>query len=448
MSNRALACLLLILLCPPQARSDPFSTDVERAIETGKQGNLNKAIEDCRRLALSKPKHPNAPPAHMAAIVFAASALGKATEPEQEEAANKYRTLLEEHRQTWPESESAAKAGWWLARNKLASSGRESVADALRLVPAPNPHHAEAVAAVQTLYDDALEAAAEPTQAALLRDARKHLQPLITGDNNQWPSEWSAAQIAVGEKLAEWHLRYHPTGSKYALRVLTAIDDLMGFPETCRLSNRGIVLLGAARMLQAETIFDYPPVGAKGIPFIVFRNRLAERMNESYLRDLLLYLDLMEYQEHGFSDRGRTIAQEVLDVAFFVRSMSGPAMEKLEHEEKVALARHIALATEFLGDRINNGLIACDRWIKLSPDDPEAYETKARILSTAKGHNYLNQAIRAWQAIEQQSKPGGERWRRARDARTRTLRKLGQTEEADKLQSLTELLYPVSPPIP
>lgn len=77
-----------------------------------------------------------------------------------------------------------------------------------------------------------------------------------------------------------------------------------------------------------------------------------------------------------------------------------------------------------------------------SPDDGEIQESFATLLSQGNSADALRQALAQWQEVEQHSRRGGSRWRRARRARIELLTRLGDHDEAEKLTRLTRLLYP------
>jgi tetratricopeptide (TPR) repeat protein len=82
------------------------------------------------------------------------------------------------------------------------------------------------------------------------------------------------------------------------------------------------------------------------------------------------------------------------------------------------------------------------QWTAESPSDGELAEAYARLLAEGSEPEALRAALRLWQKIEQQSKPGSPRWWRGRRARLGLLEQLGEGEQAQQLQQLTEILYP------
>ena len=80
--------------------------------------------------------------------------------------------------------------------------------------------------------------------------------------------------------------------------------------------------------------------------------------------------------------------------------------------------------------------------MKQSPHDAGVREQYAQLLIRSNSPGELNDALLQWQQVEERSRRGEPRWRRARQARIDVLARLGQRENADKLLKLTQLLYP------
>jgi hypothetical protein len=76
------------------------------------------------------------------------------------------------------------------------------------------------------------------------------------------------------------------------------------------------------------------------------------------------------------------------------------------------------------------------------PGDGELQESYAMLLAQGRSAEAVRGALAQWQRVEQHSRRGGPRWRRARQARIELLVRLDQPEEAAKLLRLTRLLYP------
>ena len=427
---------LLFLAIPSLAAGEGFLAQLDAAVEAGKAGDHRSAAERCRHLALSHRDHPHAADAHFSAIVFAGLLLEHEPDDTQKETRAFYTELLTEHPAAWPDSKHKNRTAWWLAELEMTQGGWESVADALPRVSLENPHHAEAIRLAVEAFDRAFANTNRPAEFARLhKAARAALQPVVIGPDKRWPQEWSPEQIGVAEHLAEWHLRHHPDSHKYAEKLLSAVDDLSGLPGSCRLSRRGVLLLSAAR----QQLGMQPPT-ATGL---VRGDALPIESADTLPSDLQVYLKTLRYEQLDDADLAKRIATEIDTLTGLLLTGRLTQSFGLNHAEReLALLKHQVRAKRFLGHNPSTTLPGCDRWIELAPDDPEAYETRARMLSTAKGQNYLGRAAEAWKQVEDRSTPGGERWRRARRGRIEVLRRSGKTEQAEKLAELTRLLYP------
>jgi tetratricopeptide (TPR) repeat protein len=79
--------------------------------------------------------------------------------------------------------------------------------------------------------------------------------------------------------------------------------------------------------------------------------------------------------------------------------------------------------------------------VQTNPSDGPLCEVYAQLLQQGKAAAELREALRVWQQLEKQSKPGSPRWWRGRRARLNLLKQLGEGEQAEKLKQLTEILY-------
>jgi hypothetical protein len=105
------------------------------------------------------------------------------------------------------------------------------------------------------------------------------------------------------------------------------------------------------------------------------------------------------------------------------------------------LVRLRASALDVAGHR-QEALAAFAQLAEQMPDDGRVQESYAALLAGSDSAAELREALPRWQQVEQRSRAGSPRWRRARQARIDLLTRLGDDEAAEKLQRLTRLLYP------
>ncbi len=112
-------------------------------------------------------------------------------------------------------------------------------------------------------------------------------------------------------------------------------------------------------------------------------------------------------------------------------------------ERKPSLTLDLLQADAFvaLGKR-DQALSIYQRILDTHPKRGDLHESYGLLLSQSKEKEHLGLALQVWLRIEEQSKPAGPRWLRARQARLELLKQLGKGEQAKKLYQLTKLLYP------
>jgi tetratricopeptide (TPR) repeat protein len=155
--------------------------------------------------------------------------------------------------------------------------------------------------------------------------------------------------------------------------------------------------------------------------------------------------------------RRQALAQFVLNTLALVAPGEHTAIDS---RRLAALSRARGIAHELLDQR-SEALTAYQEWIRYRPEDGDAQEAYATLLGKGLGQTVVQmptsqpsqhdlahtqtdgqRALKLWHQIERRSKPGGPRWRRARQARIVLLEQLGRHEQAQKLEQLTRILYP------
>jgi tetratricopeptide (TPR) repeat protein len=340
-------------------RDQAFQASMSAAAIERSNGNSLSAADRFRQLAASQPRHPRAAEAHAMAIRALAKLMRTATDDGLPRLTESYERLLTEHLTHWGASPTAEDVRWWYGQF-LASRGDWAAAiDVLQSIPPTSNHYADAVYAIVDGYEqllssfDADDDRTRQSRAATLAAATKHLQQIVTGPENRWPTEWSELQRDVAVSLAQLHVRYSDAATTYPERLLTA------------------ALRGTSAGQTDAAAGDW----------------------EANVRSLL------------------TLA----------RIRGGQQFDARDYDE--ALATYARLAREH-------------------PDDGELQESYATLLAHGQSEATLATALTEWQQVEQHSRRGGPRWRRARRARIELLERLDRRDEAEKLRRLTRLLYP------
>ncbi|MEM9353535.1 MAG: hypothetical protein AAGA92_11025 [Planctomycetota bacterium] len=448
---RHVLAIAATLLLPATSAGDEFADKLQRLMAAGKAGGHAAAAEACRELALSDPQNPNAAQAHYAAIVFAAQAWKTAPEPEKEQAQKRYGELLGEHIDRWPVGPHAPQARLLLVEHELRSRGVEAITGALRLSSA-DTQKAVIDAAIDSCNNALRSADDHAERVTLLNSARKQLQPLITGDNNEWPKRWTPLQVRLAIRLSEWHLAYHPQGGKYAERMLTAAATAgEECPESLKrieflLDCRGLIEDGPRPVSVALQGFFADSAQHRGTPeeAVRFVRAITAPLIQSSQRTITHDLRRLAGVGWGFlaaHDLAESPLAELKDQA---RELGLPQDAVMTIVRFRVLFAYVHFQRAGYIDKVflQQSRDACRRWIELAPTDLDAVETDVHLLWFVDTLEARKEALVRITRLEGLCKPASERWRRVRRDRIAILRSLDQTEEADKLQSLTELLYP------
>jgi hypothetical protein len=141
------------------------------------------------------------------------------------------------------------------------------------------------------------------------------------------------------------------------------------------------------------------------------------------------------------SPRADSARRELGQLALELVRILDSRRNELNDDEAMRLRRYLAAALGATGERAA-ALVQYSALIEQSPDDGGLQERYAALLSESKDAAELRNALARWHGVEQRSRRGGPRWRRARQARVDLYTRLGEKEEAEKLIRLTRLLYP------
>jgi hypothetical protein len=450
-------------------RTEAFDLSLAAAAIINRTQGPQAALPRYRQLILRQPLHPRAASAHLTAVGLAA-ALARQSAPgsPRQQALQAYEGLLQEHLQSWPQAPSAETARWWLARLRIQQQRWLEAADLLGHILHDNDHYEQAVRASLDCYPRGLEqlaaasgpdstgqaassgqigVSASSTRRQVLATATSQWQTVITGTGNRWPAAWTPLQQTVAVALARLQLVESPEGHRYAEKLLTAaLTQNDQAPEKERASatwkSQATALLATARA-RAGNLDD-----AEG---------LLQALQGLDGETALTITRALGIRQEPDRKRRQALAQFVLKVLALVATSEIGA---LDPEQLAELARARGGAHELL-DQHSDALAAYRQWMRYRPEDGDAQEACAVLLGKGLGrtptrksdsqtdHHDLSQpeasgqqALRLWQQIERRSKPGGPRWRRARQARIALLEQLGRHQQAQKLEQLTRILYP------
>jgi tetratricopeptide (TPR) repeat protein len=378
--------------------------------------NWTDAARRFRALAFGAPTHPQAAIWHrerLLALASEARANPRASEP-----AAAFAAACREHLQHWPQGDVAHEVSVWLAEWQLAGGDYRAALDTTANLPSEGPHAAAATAVACQAYRQ-LATGQGDELTLVVSEASRRLQPLITGSDNTWPSDWSTSQRQVALLLAELRMRSSPPDVGYARTLLTRAIDGTPPPEgTWRAEATGLLAIALASGGDADAALE--------------RLAAAEPASDESSATLLNMLGQRITSERPDSSFRQPLARVIERV-----------IDSLPAETTVDVRRYRALvlgASSGADDRA--AAVALYRELVAErPRDGELHEEYAQLLAQGPGGD-RQQAVAEWQRIESASQRGGERWYRARLARVRLLRVLGQSADADKLIALTKVLQP------
>jgi len=424
-----------------QQHEQAFSTAMTAAAIDREAGHFAAAAKRYLEMAARQPNHPRAAEAHLRAILATADLLRESQPADRTELLANYEGLLAEHLTHWPQGTTANDARQWLGQLLAGRSAWPEAVQVLQPTPSSSPHYADAVQMITDAYQRQLERldgktddASRRTRAELLAAARNSLQPVITGPDNRWPAEWNDAQRDTALALARFYLRFADEPSDYAEQLLVAA--LRGPPGGAGDSVNSQQYVTWQARAQALLVGALARSG-KAAEARTIVSQMAGGPADALL-ETLAGVDEWIGQLPPAADQGRrALGQLALEL---VRAID-PRRNDLDATAVARLRRYQAAALAAVGERA----AALARFAELAeaaPDDGDLQERYAALLAASESTTELRDALARWREVEQRSRRGGPRWRRARQARIDLLTRLGEPEEADKLLRLTRLLYP------
>lgn len=383
------------------------------------RSRLAEAARRLHAVALAAPQQGRAPAVHLTAVQLMAQAAGEAGQ-----ASDEYSGLLEEHLRMWPQGPTASRA--WLALGRLRQHQRRwrEAIDAYRGVSPEDAQYLEALEAAAACFDAQLNAARQAgdpigEQAAA---AARFYEGVITGGGGRLPDRWQGVEQFAALAAARYWLL---DGDKHYARVESILTSALGGSadatrEWTSAAYAWLVfaLAGQGRLDDASRAMDQVAAGGLEplVELVEGLGRIAPAVPE---------------------EKRRSLAELRLRAAAMVepqRAQLAPAERR-----RFDLARAAALADAGRFDRARQVLedLAAD-W----PGDGQVQEALAAAMSAATDGTALEAALAQWREVERKSRPGSDRWFRARYAVAELYERMGRGEQAVKLIELMRVLYP------
>ena len=377
------------------------------------------AMRRFARLAERLPRNARAAEAHWGAVL---SALRLARQDAAK--TDGYATLLAEHVNRFPDSETADRARWWLGRLHEGRRQWPEAIAAYRGISAQFAQLPDAIAATERCYRaqlNALQAAGQATDG-LAGEAARHFESLTRDDAGRTLRTWTPAGRAAALAAARTWLDWTDGNQRQAADLLAAASDDAGdAADQWQSAARALSVVAAAaggRPDQAEAILKELSGGQPG-PLLDMLAGLARTMRSSR------------------PESARSVAGLILRGVALI----GTDADTLDPAERMALDRLHAEALAVAG-RHGEAVERLEQLIAKHPDDGDLSEQLAETLSAGQDRAMLEAALGQWRAIVQRSPPESQRWYRAKLAIARAHFQLGDKQRAAEVVRVLQALHP------
>lgn len=396
-----------------------FDLAYKAAAVEHKRKKSPEAAKRFLELAISAPENPRAAESHLWGVYH----LGQASKGEGEAPSDLsgYEKQLQEHLTRWPASPTASQARLWLGKVYEAAGELKEAAELYAGVKTDDPRFVQAIEALDRVC---------ARQAALLRDGNEPVEPWIR-QSAEWFAHWlpldPAAAWSEGERKAAL------SAAKYCLD-----DALSKFDEAANMLAAAIKTAPAAEkewLFQARRLLILAEAG---------RGRTAEAaqqlaaLGEGNAKHLLDMLDGLSGIAADASPAARKeVAKLQLESIKLLESKSSELSEAEQKLLNLTYARAVGLA-----ENKAKALAIYATLVKTYPLEGKMHEEYALLLMDDKDPANLKAAAERWTALERGSKPGSDRWFRAKYHLARCQALLGDKAAALKQIDVLEILHP------
>ena len=384
------------------------------------RGRHGEAMSRYRRLAMSMPGQPRAPQAHLLAIHHA----GQIAVDQPTGSLDQYITLAEEHLATWPDAHTADQARHCLAFSREHQRDWAKAVEQYQAISPQAPKFAEVVEAVARCYKawlDERKTTGRPT-AEIASAAAGWFESLIISPQGRLPERWSPLDRQAAVWAARFRLDYTTADFGRAEQILSAaLDASPDAPPQWQSTARALLvfsLAGQGRRHEAA--------------------KVLERISTGPPEQLLAMLE-------GLSRVAATVGPEVraelAQLQLTAVELLRPGREELSRSGQRDLDRIAAQALADAG-RSDDALDAYRRLSKTYPRHGEIQEGYARLLLTRPDRASAEEALAIWRQVEEKSRPGTDRWFRAKLAVAFLHYRSDNRQHAEKIIRLLEVLHP------
>ncbi len=385
-----------------------------------RRGRHEEAASRYRQVAAAAPDHEKAPQAHLLALHHAGQAAAQASD----RSLDRYVAIAREHLATWPDGPTADEVRRRLGgAYELQRRWREAVEQYQAITPG-SPKFAEVVGAVARAYTAWLEEAprsGRPT-GQIAAAAAAWFESLIVGPEGRLPERWSPVARRAAVEAARFRLNHGCGDPGRAERILS---DALGRTEHVTAewesTARALLALSLAAQGRREEATD-----------------ALQRISAGSPDELLKILQgLAQIGASSAPEAKAELAELELSLVELLRE----AGDKLSAEDRRTLD---TLAAQALADagRTDAALEAFRRLARAHPQDGPIQEGYARLLLTRADAAGLEAALQQWREVEKKSRPGTDRWFRAKLALALVHARADNRKQAEKVLRLVEILHP------
>lgn len=345
-------------------------------------------------------------------------------------ALDEYVRLLNEQLTLWPIDPNTNQARLWLGRLRERQRDWSSAITAYGGVAANDAQFPTTVEAIATCYLNLLNqlrAQSQPT-AETAAVAATWFENVITRGSGELPERWSPLERLAALTAAKIWLEYTSGKADRAERILSA------------------AIAGSADAAGDETFANWKQQAYGLLVFALAtqsRRDEASRLIEQLSgRDAGQMLTLLE----GFARIGQSAPpearRELAELSLRTAGGQAEAGTGLSPEARRRLDLLVAQALDATG-RADEALKKLELLAKAAPQDGAVQEEFARLLLVGgRDAASWNAALAKWREVEQRSRPGTDRWFRAKYYLALTHERLGNCQRAAEIITLTQVLHP------
>jgi tetratricopeptide (TPR) repeat protein len=397
---------------------EAFAPTMAAAAIEQQQKRYAEAARRLRAIALEQPRHEKAAAAHLSAIYNTAQRLSNAEPSELGE----YVAMLDEHLRLWPGGPTADRARLWLGRIRERQRAWPEAVAAYGGIASDGDHTAEAIEGVSRCYKawlESLKARNEPT-TQLATDAATFFENVITGGAGL-PTQWTSVQREAALDAARMWLEFTNAGAPRAQRILESALAASG--ETSSEWRE------AARCWLALSLV------AQG------KHTEAAAMLEQFGGDAASALSLLSGLGRAAKDATPETRRQLAELSLRVADRLQSQVATLSPTQRRDVTLSIAHALADLG-RTSEATAKLAALAAESPKDADLQEAYADALVETRETASEKLALERYRSIEQNSRPGSERWFRAKYGIVLAHERLGQHDRAVQIIRVTRLLHP------